>query len=408
MTLTGFFPKVVDKDCSESDCECVSLCIEVKMREKNLPLPLPLLEQMAATKQNPRFHAEGSVLVHTEMVVEKYFELRDQFDLDDSERKILYWAAVLHDTGKTITTFQDGERWRSPGHEKASLPIARNILFQQEDITADERKRILDIVRWHGFPLQWVKKSQDINDLKKLGTRTDLRLLGIFTVFDFHGRISESQSETLQRIRDFQAKTVPQVEYEMGSFQELQKHYQGWNLRHKNAAWKALQLNQPKLIERLLKAEPPKDYKHFGKKVFLTIGPPLAGKTHFLTQEHSDTFQIQLGDFGIHEGLHSDEYLLSRKLTEFKHLLVVYLNRHRTVAIEGSNLNQHVRLRLAEMIRALEVELEYLVFDSSLDQILSRNASLTSPHGEEDLRSRFKEFDLVHPWEAHQVAYLQP
>lgn len=378
------------------------------MREKTLPLPLPLLDQMAATKQNPRYHAEGSVLVHTEMVVEKYFELRDQFELDASEQKILYWAAVLHDTGKTITTYQEGDRWRSPGHEKASLPIARNILLQQDDLTATERIRILDLVRWHGFPLQWVKKSQDLNDLKRLGTRTDLRLLGIFTIFDFHGRISESQNETLQQIQDFQSKTVPQVEYELGSFKELQAHYQTWNLRHKNAAWKALQMGQPTLVERLVKAVPSKDYKHFGKKVLLTIGPPLAGKSRFLSEEHGDIFRIELSDFGIQEDLHADEFLLSRKLTEFKHLLVVYLNRHRTVAIEGSNLNKHVRLRVVEMIRDLEVELEYLVFEASLEEILNRNQSLESPRGEEELRSKFQEFDLIHPWEAHSVAYLRP
>ncbi len=378
------------------------------MRAENLPLPLPLLEQMASTKQNPRYHAEGSVLAHTEYVVEKYFELSEQFDLNESERKILYWAAVLHDTGKTVSTIFEEGRWRSPGHEKTGLPIARNILIQQKDISPKERQKILDLVRWHGFPLQWIRKSQKLDDLKHLGTRTDLRLLGIFTTFDFHGRDCEYKDHTLDLIKNFQSQIVPKAEYELGPFDALQDHYQSWNLRHKNAAWKAIRMGNSKLVESLVEAKPYTDYKNFGKKVFFTIGPPLSGKTHFLEQSKPDLFRIDLEEFGIHEDLFENEFLIGRKMVEFKHSLVIFLNRYRHVVLDGSNLEEKVRVRMMEMIRDLEVEIEYLVFESSLEEILSRNQQHDTPREEEAIRKLYDRFDLIHPWEAHSITYQQP
>lgn len=375
------------------------------MRAENLPLPSLLLEQMASTKQNPRYHAEGSVLAHTELVVDKYFELNEKFDLTESERKVLYWAAILHDTGKTVTTVNQKGRWRSPGHEKAGLPIARNILMNQSDISAAERKKVLDLVRWHGFPLHWIKKSQNIDELKHLGIRTDLRLLGIFTTFDFHGRICEYQDDTLELIQNFQSKIIPQAEYELGSFDTLQDLYQGWNLRHKNAAWKAIRMRNAKLVEGLVNADSYTDYKNFGKKVYLTIGPPSSGKTHYLAQEKPDIFRVDLDEFGIHEDLLENEYLFARKMVEFKHSLVIFLNRYRHVALDGSNLETKVRVRMMEMIRELEVEIEYLVFESSLEEILSRNQNREEPRTEEQIKQLYDRFDLVHPWEAHSIAY---
>ncbi len=376
------------------------------MRATTLPLPEVLLERMASTKQNPRYHAEGSVLAHTELVVEKYFELSQQYDLNESDRKVLYWASVLHDTGKTITTVFENGRWRSPGHEKASIPIARNILAKQKDISPEERQKILDLVRWHGFPLHWIQYQKGLDALKQLGTRTDLRLLGIFTTFDFHGRICEYQDETLDLIQNFQSRIVPQAEYELGSYDELQRHYRGWNLRHKNAAWKALQMRKPHLVERLVEASPYSDYQTFGKKVLFTIGPPLSGKTHFLTQHKPDLFRVELDTFGIDESLADDEYLFARKLVEFKHSLTIFLNRYRHVALDGTNLNPKVRIKVMEMIRELEVEIEYLVFESHLEEILQRNQEQETPRDEKLLEERFRMFDLVHPWEAHSIAYL--
>lgn len=377
------------------------------MRETELPLPAYLLKEMAETPQNPRYHAEGSVLDHTLLVLQKFNEMSGGFDLSESDRQVLYWAAVVHDVGKTKTTLFDQGRWRSPGHELAGLPIARNILLQQPQVSEQQRHQILDLVRWHGFTLRWIRGQQDINLLKRLGTRTDLKLLSIFSLFDFHGRECEDKDNVIQLIEDFKSRFVPKIEYELGSALSLQNSFDNWNLRHKNAAWKAVQMNNMELLQGLVGASAYADYPNLGKKVFMTVGPPLSGKTTYIKEHLPDIFHVNLAEFGLRRDQLKDEYHLARKLVEFKHSLVIFLNRYRQVALDGENLDEGVRLRINDLIRNMEIELEYLVFESSLDEILKRNASQDDLREAEALGNAYAQFDLLHPWEAHKTRYIR-
>lgn len=377
------------------------------MREKAIPLPGRLLEKMAETKQNPRYHAEGSVLAHTELVVQKFQELKDGFSLTASEERILYWAAVMHDIGKTETTRYEDGRWRSPGHEKAGLSMARNLILENQALSPAERVKVLDLVRWHGFPLRWVKHNGDMGELKQLGTRTDLRLLGIFSVFDFQGRVCEEKEKTMGMIHHFQQESVPKAEYELGRFEDLQSTFGKWNLRHKNAAWNALKMGNLSLVERLMDAQAYQDYQTFGKKVYLTVGPALSGKSHYISEQMEGIFHVKLAEFDIDEELLDHDYYLGRKMVEFKHSLVIFLNRHRHVVLEGRNLNPKLRKSISEVVRDLDVELEYLVFESTLEELHERNAAMEHPHSRELIESEYKQFGLVHPWEAHHIQLLR-
>lgn len=377
------------------------------MRVKAIPLPAPLLEKMAATKQNPRYHAEGSVLEHTMLVVQRFQELKGHFKLDAAEERVLFWASVLHDTGKTeVTRYEDG-RWRSPGHEIAGVPIARDLLLQNSELDAAERQGVLDLVRWHGFPLKWVKNNGSVEELKRLGTQTDLRLLSIFSVFDFQGRICEDQTETSGMIDEFHKCHVPKAEYELGKFADLQETFEAWNLRHKNAAWNALKIGNMALLERLMDAKPYSDYETFGKKVYMTVGPPLSGKSSYIEREMPDLFHIKLEDFEIDDELAKHKYYLERKMIEFRHFLTIYLNRHRQVVLEGRNLNPILRAKLNELVRGMDVELEYLVFENSLEELMDRNSRIENPLSKELILEDYRRFDLLHPWEAHKMRTLR-
>lgn len=363
---------------------------------------------MADTPQNPRYHAEGSVLEHTKMVVRRYFELRDRFRLSEEEREVLYWAAVLHDIGKTRVTKQVNGRWTSPGHEKAGLPMAMDHLLRRTELVPEARRKVLDLVRWHGIPLYFVKHQVPLDHLKLLGTRTDLRLLGIFTVLDFHGRICENQAETITAIEHFQRVTVPKAEYEFAPYADLQAQYATWNLRHKNAAWNAIRLKNFSLLEKLRHAPERDSPPTFGKKVYMTIGPPLSGKTSYLAHQHPGLFRVDLAEHGLAESDLGDAYYEDRKLIEFRHFLTIYLNRNRQVVLEGRNLKEKFRRRLTESIRDMNVAVEYLVFEAPLPPLFERDAQRPQPEGKEKIAALYHRFDLVHPWEAHHLQYITP
>lgn len=86
---------------------------------------LPQLLSMQGVPQNPLWHPEGDVWVHTMMVVDEAVQERIG---DLTFDRTLMWAALCHDLGKPrCTIFEDG-RWRSPGHDHAGVTPTRRML----------------------------------------------------------------------------------------------------------------------------------------------------------------------------------------------------------------------------------------------------------------------------------------
>ncbi len=52
---------------------------------------------LADCPQNPAYHAEGNVLIHTRLVCEALIVLPAWRDLDATARSILFAAALMHD-----------------------------------------------------------------------------------------------------------------------------------------------------------------------------------------------------------------------------------------------------------------------------------------------------------------------
>lgn len=374
--------------------------------DQPLPLPASLLEQMDATPQNPRYHREGSVLAHTQFVVQQCLDMQHQFDLDEDERLVLYWAAVLHDIGKTVATVWQDNRWRSPGHERAGVPFAMEILLQHPEISPSNRRRILDLVRWHGFPLKFSQWQQSLDELKLLGTRTDIRLLAIFGLFDFYGRQCDDSVEVLAKMHYFHEHSVPKAEFELGKFQTLHGSFESWNLRHKNAVWNAIKMKDVRLLEKLLQARQTDTQQTRGQKATLVIGPPLSGKSTWIAKEYPDNFTIHLGEHGIDNSLVNNSYLQGRKMVEIKHLLRVYLNRHQHLIIESRPIEEGIRRQLTDILRDMPVEVNYDIVETGLEVLKTRNQDSGVEMAISTLENEYHQVDLIHPWEAHNMRYI--
>lgn len=117
----------------------------------------PELEALAATPQDPEWHPEGDVWVHTLMVVDQAAGVvaRGGWGLLDQEPLHVVLGALLHDLGKAGTTGQavkDGRsRIVSPRHEAAGEAPARAVLARLT-FGEDAERAALAIVRWHLSP----------------------------------------------------------------------------------------------------------------------------------------------------------------------------------------------------------------------------------------------------------------
>ena len=84
------------------------------------------VRDMDGVPQDPIYHAEGDVAVHTRMVLAALEALPEYQALAPQEQEILWAAALLHDVEKRSTTvIEDDGRITSAGHAKKGAQTAR-------------------------------------------------------------------------------------------------------------------------------------------------------------------------------------------------------------------------------------------------------------------------------------------
>jgi len=110
--------------------------------------PYPELTALVDVPQDPKYHPEGDVWVHTGYVVDEAAALCDREGLVEDERLVVLLAALCHDLGKPFTTVIDGARVRSPRHAMVGLEPSEAFLSR---IGAPRRviERVLPLVREH-------------------------------------------------------------------------------------------------------------------------------------------------------------------------------------------------------------------------------------------------------------------
>ena len=173
-----------------------------------------LFEKMEATEQNPAYHAEGNVFLHTKMVAQALICLPEYAALTKEEQNVLFLAAMLHDAGKTFcTTIKDGEI-ASPYHSVKGGVWVRTWLWKQFDLAGAKEKRSLResislLVKHHSFP-PFAHSHRDgerrilaIAENARLTKPFSIHLLYLLSKADVMGRISSSREEHLEQIECF-------------------------------------------------------------------------------------------------------------------------------------------------------------------------------------------------------------
>ena len=118
----------------------------------------PEMQSLVGVPQEPEWHPEGNVDVHTLMVVDEARKLID--DLPYEKQVTVMLAAIAHDFGKPPTTqFFDG-RWRSHSHDEAGVEPTINFLDTLGIHTLngyDVREQVVQLVRYHLKPGEFYK-----------------------------------------------------------------------------------------------------------------------------------------------------------------------------------------------------------------------------------------------------------
>jgi tRNA nucleotidyltransferase (CCA-adding enzyme) len=154
----------------------------------------PEIQALAGCPQDPEWHPEGDVEVHTYLAIDRARELID--DLPYPRQVTVMLATLCHDFGKPATTaFIDG-RTRSREHEEAGVAPTESFLNRLNVHTLDGydvRAQVIALVRNHLKPGEFYKKRDEVGDgaFRRLARKCELDLLYRVAKADSLGRNAE-------------------------------------------------------------------------------------------------------------------------------------------------------------------------------------------------------------------------
>jgi len=178
----------------------------------------PELKALIDVPQEPEWHPEGDVWIHTLLTVDRAHELIA--DLPYPKQVTVMLAALAHDLGKPATTaFVDG-RIRSREHEEAGTAPTESFLARLNIHTLDGydvRGQVIAIVRDHLKPGEFSKKRLEVSvgAFRRLARKVDLDLLYRVAKSDSLGRnadhvprekwyTAEAQEWFIERVRELE------------------------------------------------------------------------------------------------------------------------------------------------------------------------------------------------------------
>lgn len=182
----------------------------------------PELDSLIGVPQEPEWHPEGDVDIHTMMVADEARKLID--DLPYEKQVTVMLAALCHDLGKPPTTeFVDG-RTRSRGHDEAGVEPTLSFLDRLGIFTLngyDVRSQVVELVRYHLKPGEFYKaeSKNPVGDgaFRRLARKVEPDLLYRVAKADSLGRNpdwlpaekrfgSEAQEWFIERVRSLQVE----------------------------------------------------------------------------------------------------------------------------------------------------------------------------------------------------------
>jgi len=153
------------------------------LRNSGLLRLFPELLALVGCPQKEKYHPEGDVWTHTQMVLREAAIYRD--DLPEEWRLPFMFGMLLHDVGKPITL--DPEKLTTYDHDSKGKRIARKFmkrLTKNEDLI----KKVESIVGVHMRPRMFLKSHAKAPAWRRLHNKCPLHILAYVAMCDRDGR----------------------------------------------------------------------------------------------------------------------------------------------------------------------------------------------------------------------------
>ena len=166
---------------------------------------------LVETPQDPAYHGEGNVLVHTRAVCRELASDPGFFRLDARRRTELYLAAVLHDVGKAWTTRLENGTLICPHHGPSGSRRVREFLWRDCGLCGTPegmaiRETVCALIRHHMLPLHLISREDAERMARTVAAAGEhapgfnWERLCMLSRADARGRIAEDVPDMLARV----------------------------------------------------------------------------------------------------------------------------------------------------------------------------------------------------------------
>lgn len=372
---------------------------------------IPELLPMEQTKQEPKHHAEGDVLTHTQMSMQEVFPLLKEVS-NSEHRKILYLATLLHDIGKPSTTSIHPKKGTiiAYGHDKAGVPIAKDFLRKYfPEYSFKTREQILSLIESHMKPRMMMKDGTTDAKLKTLSMSVNTHLLYLLSVADTLGRKAENMGglDSLDKFKsecerlDIWGKmyVIPGSQWQSN---------QGYSL----ARWNILMHNASETKETMDRAEDVMMNSVPRFQLLIMVGAPGSGKStmaeSLLKQAKGEAKIIcmdskRLELCGTEEDMSKNQEVFNACFKE----LVSCMRNKQSVIWDATSSTRKGRKRLWEVARQHGAVTGGVYFDLPFSTLVERNSKRTRQVPEAVIRKFYNQQESLHPYEVDQLFIVE-
>ena len=352
---------------------------------------IPGFCRLEGTPQDPFFHAEGNVLIHTKWVVMEVVNSDAYRDATEDERFVLFYAALLHDIAKPATTVIDPDTGKigQPGHSRRGALDAR-ILLWLAGVPFALREAVCRLISVHQVPffaLAGNKSGQSAEFLvHKLSHEMDLHLLAALAEADMRGRHYVGKEDCLVDIELFR-----ELAKEQGCYRQA-KHFADAHTRL--AYFRGAGISPDHAFHQ----EP-------GSKVKMMSGLPASGKDTWVARNAPGVPVVSFDDareaLGLKHGQNEGK-AAHFAIDRAKELL----RAKKPFVWNATHVSAQMRKKTLDLLYQYNAEVEIVYLEQQKQELFSRNSKRDTSLSNKAIEKMLFRWEVPLPTEAHQVTYL--
>jgi predicted kinase len=372
---------------------------------------LPALRDFASTPQDPEWHAEGDVHIHTGMVLDELYDDLTRVPATPRDRLCMVLGALLHDIAKPSTTkemeIRGVRRVAAPRHE----PLGRSLLGPQLlawGLSWAETESVMGLVGYHHEPKLLVQKNRGAGDYRRVSRAVDAELLYRVARADMAGRICTDRAVQVEIVELYRLFVL-----EYGA----QDWFERWRAAFADAG-PSEEVRDLTLGEAVRAAEAgtlgsPEAAAHlrFGRKALVpelvvTVGPSGSGKSTWVEKTLVPRgFDVVSLDAIREEmsGAREDQTANGRVRQAARERVKASLRAGRKVVWDATSLRADFRSQVAELGFAYGALVTFVVFARTEASLRTRNRARKSAVPDAVLTKQLTSWEWPERNEAHRM-----